>query len=134
VEQVAELLDVCHAHPRLWVCVDTCHLYAAGVDLASASARRRLREDLQARDPRRVAVVHVNDSRDPLGSRRDRHARVGHGTIGVDTLRAIVRLRELRHAPLILETLGDAADQRGDLALVRALAASGARHQSRPMT
>ena len=121
VEQVAELLDACDAHPRVRVCVDTCHLYAAGVDIAAARVRKQLRQDLQALDPARVAVVHVNDSRDPLGSRRDRHARVGHGTIGIDTLRAVVKIPELRHAPLVLETPGDAAEQRDDIARIRAL-------------
>jgi len=76
---------------------------------------------LRALDPARVAVVHVNDSRDPLGSRRDRHARIGDGTIGVDTLRSVVRLPELRHAPLLLETPGNTAEQRRDVALLRSM-------------
>lgn len=119
VEQIGEVLDACEQHPRVRVCIDTCHLYAAGVDIADPHVRKSLRTDLQTLDPARVAVVHVNDSRDPLGSRRDRHARVGQGTIGVDTLRAIVRLPELRHAPLLLETPGDTDDQRADISCVR---------------
>ena len=67
-------------------------------------------------------MVHVNDSRDPVGSRRDRHARVGSGTIGADALGIVIRMPELRHAPLVLETPGDASAQRDDVMLVRELA------------
>ncbi|MBV8952290.1 MAG: deoxyribonuclease IV [Actinobacteria bacterium] len=123
VEQVAEVIDACDRHPRVRACVDTCHLYAAGVDISRPTARRRLRDELRALDPSRVAVVHVNDSRDPPGSRRDRHARVGQGTIGLEPLRAVLRIPELRHAPLVLETPGTAIEQRDDLVLVRELAA-----------
>lgn len=123
VADVAELLAACGSHPRVRVCVDTCHLFAAGVDITRPATRRRLREELRALGPARVAVVHVNDSRDPLGSRRDRHARVGYGTIGVETLRSVVRLPELSRAPLILETPGNSIEQRHDVALVRELAA-----------
>lgn len=100
-----------------------CHVFVAGgVDLTRPAGRRRLREELRELGPARVAVVHVNDSRDPLGSRRDRHARVGRGTIGADALGVVIRMPELRHAPLVLETPGDAAEQRDDVRLVRRLA------------
>lgn len=122
VEQVAELLHACDDDPRVRVCVDTCHLFAAGVDLTRPAGRRRLREELRELGPARVAVVHVNDSRDPVGSRRDRHARVGSGTIGADALGIVIRMPELRHAPLVLETPGDASAQRDDVMLVRELA------------
>jgi deoxyribonuclease-4 len=127
VEQVAELLTACDDHPRVGVCVDTCHLFAAGVDLRRPAGRRRLREELRELGPERVAVVHVNDSRAPVGSRRDRHARVGTGTIGADALGVVIRMPELRHAPLLLETPRDAAEQRADVALVRTLTAARAR-------
>ncbi len=127
VEQVAELVAACERHPRVRVCVDTCHLFAAGVDLTRPAGRTALRAELRELGPERVAVVHVNDSRDALGSRRDRHARIGTGTIGTDALGIVVRMPELRHTPLLLETPGDAREQRNDVARLRALAGPAAR-------
>jgi deoxyribonuclease-4 len=122
VEEIAELLAASDDHPRVRVCIDTCHLFAAGLDISEPAARRTLRAQLRDLDPARVALVHVNDSRDPVGSRRDRHARIGLGEIGIDALAAVVRLPELAHAPLVIETPGDAAEQRDDLALLRRVA------------
>jgi deoxyribonuclease-4 len=124
VEEIVELIAACEAHPRVRVCIDTCHLFAAGLDITRPEAQRVLRSQLQDLDPARVTLVHVNDSRDPVGSRRDRHARIGRGEIGIDALAAVARLPELAHAPLVIETPGDAAEQRDDLALLRRVAAA----------
>jgi deoxyribonuclease-4 len=124
VEEIVELIAACEAHPRVRVCIDTCHLFAAGLDITRPEARRVLRSQLQDLDPARVTLLHVNDSRDPVGSRRDRHARIGRGEIGIDALAAVARLPELAHAPLVIETPGDAAEQRDDLALLRRVAAA----------
>lgn len=123
VAEAAEVLDACGRHPRLRVCVDTCHLYAAGSDWTTPAGLARLRSDLAELGPDRVGLVHVNDSRDPLGSRRDRHARVGRGTIGAEPFRRILAVPELRQAPLVLETPGDADEQAEDVELVRSLLA-----------
>ena len=127
VEELADLLVACEWHPRVRICLDTCHLFAAGHDLTTAAGVRRLRAGVCALGPERVTVIHVNDSRDPLGSHRDRHARVGQGTIGLDPIRRFLVWRELRHAPLILETPGTAAEVTEDVGLVRALATSPGR-------
>jgi deoxyribonuclease IV len=121
VTEAAELLDACDRHPRVKVCLDTCHLYAAGVDFTSRSGLRRLRADLRELGPDRVSVIHVNDSRDPLGSRRDRHARVGTGTIGLEPMRALLSSTGLHGVPLVLETPGTLDEQAHDVALVRSL-------------
>jgi deoxyribonuclease IV len=124
VEEIVELITACDAHPRVRVCIDTCHLFAAGLDITRPEAQDALRTQLQELDPARVTLVHVNDSRDPVGSRRDRHARIGRGEIGIDALAAVARLPELAHAPLVIETPGDATEQRDDLALLRRVAAA----------
>lgn len=127
VEELADVFVACEWHPRVRICLDTCHLFAAGHDLTTAAGVRRLRAGVRALGAERVTVVHVNDSRDPLGSHRDRHARVGRGTIGLDPLRRFFGWPELRHAPLILETPGTAAEVTADVALVRSLATSRGR-------
>ncbi len=123
VAEANDLLEACEHHPRVRICLDTCHLYAAGVDFTTRTGLRRLRAELRELDPERVSVIHVNDSRDPLGSRRDRHARVGSGTIGLEPFRAFLHTTGLRHVPLVLETPGTIDEQIHDVALVRRLSA-----------
>lgn len=90
-------------------CLDTCHAHAAGEDLGDAVDRLR-------RLIGRIDLVHVNDSKDPIGSGRDRHERLGHGTIAADALAGTVAAAG---APAIIETPGDAAEHAADLTWLR---------------
>ncbi|GAA0961108.1 deoxyribonuclease IV [Kribbella koreensis] len=81
---------------RVGLCLDTCHLHAAGEDLADP----HLLDDLVST----VALVHVNDSRDPRGSHRDRHESLGAGTIGLPTLAAFLANPVLAEVPMLVET------------------------------
>ena len=97
-------------------CLDTCHAHAAGEELENAV--ERLRSLIG-----RIDLVHVNDSKDPRGSGRDRHERLGHGTIGADTLANVVRTAGV---PAIIETPGDVDDHAGDLTWLRRRTAGAA--------
>jgi len=119
VDEVTEILDVLGWPDRVRVCVDTCHLWAAGCDFSTTKAAAALAASLRTLGPERVAVVHVNDSHDPLGSRRDHHANLGAGTIPPAAFRRFLQLPELAHAPAIVETPATAADKAADVALVR---------------
>jgi deoxyribonuclease IV len=94
----------------LGLCLDTCHLHAAGEDLLEGAKRLR---DLAGR----IDLVHCNDSKDEPGSGRDRHANLGAGRIDPDLLVAVV---EVAAAPVVVETPGEAADQAADIAWLRA--------------
>lgn len=89
----------------LGFCMDTCHLFAAGYPLAPRRAwLTTLRQlDLHLR-LERLRAWHLNDSAKPLGSRVDRHAHIGHGYIGLDGFRHVLRCRDFRQLPMILET------------------------------
>jgi deoxyribonuclease IV len=93
------------------LCLDTCHLHAAGEPLAD---RDRLDASLRALTagvgPGRIGLVHLNDSKDPRGSRRDRHETLGAGTLGEDGLRAVVASPELAGIPMVTETATRAQD------------------------
>ncbi len=110
---------------RVGVCLDTCHAFAAGHDLRSADGYEAL---LGGADEsfglERVMAWHLNDSRHPLGSRKDRHANVGDGEIGLDGFARLIDDPRFERLPMILETpLGD--DEQGharDLAKLRNLA------------
>jgi len=93
-------------------CLDTCHLLAAGFNIAAASGLNSTVAHVdQVLGLDHVRLIHANDSQQPLGSRRDRHANIGEGHIGEAGFRRILRHPKLRHKPFILET---PVDQDGD--------------------
>jgi deoxyribonuclease-4 len=91
--------------PRVGVCLDTCHLHAAGHDLVPVGAlKRTVAAVVRTIGAGRIGLVHVNDSRDPCGSKRDRHASMGNGTIGVESFGELFTAPGLRGVPLVVET------------------------------
>jgi len=104
-QHLRAILDGCADGQRLAVAIDTCHLWAAGYDLATS---RAVDETLGKLDRTvgldRVRVVHANDARGALGSGLDRHAHIGRGKIGREGFRALVNHPALRDLPFILET------------------------------
>lgn len=110
--------------PRIGVCLDTCHLHAAGHNLASAAGlKRTVAAVVRGIGRGRIGLVHVNDSRDPSGSLRDRHACVGQGTIGLDGLGALFTAPGLRGVPMVIET--DDAAHTDDIAILKRLRGGG---------
>ena len=104
-EQIAYIIARMKGHRRIGVCLDTCHLLASGYDIASAegyAATFRLFEQLIGVD--RLKVIHLNDSKRPLGSRVDRHEHIGEGFLGLEPFRRIVNDRRFRGLPMLLET------------------------------
>ena len=115
-EEMAELLAACDHHPRLKVCMDTCHAQAAGYDLTDPIGVTKTLDELFATLGDRVVLVHANDSRDPVGAGRDRHCPIGTGTIGDQGFTAILAHPALATLPIITETTGDPAQMATDLA------------------
>jgi len=104
-EQLAQMLEINQGHARLGVCLDTCHIFAAGYELRTAEgfAETFARFD-QLIGLDRIKVIHVNDSQKPFGSRRDRHAHLGEGEIGEEAFRRLVHFAPFAEVPLIIET------------------------------
>jgi deoxyribonuclease-4 len=122
VQETAELLDAIDDE-RVGVCFDTCHVHVAGHDLSTRpSVHAWIRAVEQWIGLERVRALHVNDARDPSGSARDRHWHIGEGTIGAEGFSALLSDRRLRHAPRILETPGNLADDVRNLERARTLA------------
>ncbi len=109
---------------RVGLCLDTCHAFAAGYPVhrprGLGSILARIESMLGVSEP---SCVHLNDSQRPFASRRDRHANIGQGEIGIPLFRRLIRHRRLRRTPMILETpLGaDGQGHKQDLNLLRAL-------------
>ncbi|HUR51047.1 MAG TPA: deoxyribonuclease IV [Mycobacteriales bacterium] len=109
-------------HEMLGVCLDTCHAFAAGHDLAAPGGTKKTLDALvRAVGRGRLQLVHANDSKDPLGSLRDRHEAIGQGRIGKDPFAELFRHPATRDVPVVVETPGDAASHRRDLELLSAL-------------
>jgi deoxyribonuclease IV len=118
----AEELFAGVADDRLGLCLDTAHLFAAGVPLDVADGVQGLSEELRGRGlDQRLALVHANDSVFERGARRDRHADIGDGRIGEEGWRTLVNDPMLGSVPWVLETPGDAARQRADIDHLRGL-------------
>lgn len=105
IEQLPAYLDALDNHPKAGVCVDTCHLYAAGHDIGDAAGMRAVLDALLAAvGAGRLGLVHANDTGDPLGSTRDRHASIGTGRIGLDAFGELFTHRATRGVPVVVET------------------------------
>jgi deoxyribonuclease-4 len=110
-EHLARILGLVRDPDRLGVCLDTCHVFAAGYALApEAEYRATLRALDRAVGLGRVRLFHVNDSLKPLGSRVDRHAHVGRGELGLEPFRLLVNDRRFRARPMVLETPKEGED------------------------
>jgi deoxyribonuclease IV len=104
-EQLASIMAKMADHRRVAVCLDTCHLLAAGYDITTDggyAATFRQFERLIGLE--RLKAFHMNDSKKPLGSRVDRHEHIGAGFVGLDAFRRIVNDRRFRDLPMMLET------------------------------
>jgi deoxyribonuclease IV len=113
LEHLARIIELVRRPERLGVCLDTCHLFAAGYDLCTAEGYEATIAELeQTVGLARVAVFHTNDSLKPLGSRRDRHAAIGQGEIGLSAFRRLVNDPRFLGLPMILET-PKGTDERG---------------------
>jgi deoxyribonuclease IV len=120
-EEMAELLAACEHHPRLKVCMDTCHAQAAGYDLGDPAGAAKALDELFTTLGDRVVLVHANDSRDPVGAGRDRHCPIGTGTIGDQGFAAILAHPGLATLPVITETTGDPDQMATDLTRLKRL-------------
>ncbi|POR03623.1 endonuclease IV [Alkalispirochaeta sphaeroplastigenens] len=103
--QLARIIEASAFPDRLAVCVDTCHAFAAGFDIRTATGWDALMADLEdTLGLERLAGLHLNDSLGALGSKKDRHQPIGEGEIGLEGFRAIMKDQRLDGLPLILET------------------------------
>lgn len=103
-EHLAYLLDQVGSN-RLGVCIDTCHLFAAGYELRTSEGYGDTMSQLDGViGLKHVHAVHVNDSKKPLASRVDRHEHIGQGQLGTDGFKYLVNDVRLAHLPMILET------------------------------
>ena len=129
VDELAALFDALDRHPRLGLCLDSCHWWASGVDVSDPDALDAALVDVDRRiGLDRLRVLHVNDSQTALGSNRDRHELVGTGLIG-DGLATFLSHPAFAGLPAITETWEDEGEATEDLDRMRALRRRGLRRR-----
>jgi deoxyribonuclease-4 len=123
-DETAELIDKTGGPKRLGLCIDSCHLHATGYDVRTPEGMKELVDEIDAKiGLRQLKLLHVNDSRDPRGSNRDRHAPIPNGEIGRQGMRAFLGEPRLQGLPAILEGPGvdGKAVVRKDMQIIRRL-------------
>ena len=104
-DQIKRIIEGVHNHERVGVCLDTAHSFEAGYNLSNKDGIERTLEAFdQTLGLKRLHLLHLNDSKTPLGSRKDRHWHIGEGYIGLEGFRNLVNHTLLRHLPGIMET------------------------------
>lgn len=119
-EELRQIIDGVTLSDKIGVCLDTCHVYDAGYDIVG-SLDGVLEEFDRVVGLDRLRAVHINDSKNPFESHKDRHEKIGEGSIGLDAMTRIINHPRLRHLPFYLETPNDEAGYGEEIALLRSV-------------
>jgi len=107
-------------HPKVGVCLDTCHVFAAGHDIKSKGGMKATLDLLvEIAGKERIQLIHANDSMDVLGSLKDRHANLGEGEVGTKPFEELLAHPAVVNAPLILETPGEEPEHGREVVLLK---------------
>ena len=117
-EELREIMDRTEHREKLGVCLDTCHVNDAGYDIVHDLDGVLTQFD-KVIGLERLKAVHVNDSKNPLGAHKDRHEKIGEGTLGLDAIVHVMTHPALREKPFYLETPNDLAGYAHEIALLR---------------
>ena len=119
IEEIKYLLDNVIFKNKIGVCLDTCHLNDSGVDLNNFDSYLKEFDNLIGID--KIRCIHINDSKNPLGSKKDRHENIGYGYIGFDNLINVIYNDKLKNVPKILETpyIGDFPPYKFEIEMIK---------------
>ncbi|GAA2724994.1 deoxyribonuclease IV [Streptomyces luteosporeus] len=122
VADLGPYFEALEHHPKLGVCLDTCHLFAAGHDLAGPGGVKAMLDELvSVVGEGRLGLIHANDSKDVVGAHKDRHANIGAGHIGAEPFGELFAHPETAGVPLTIETPGGKEGHAADVARLKAL-------------
>lgn len=117
-EELKRIIDGVQYNENLGVCLDSCHVYSAGYDIVNA-LDQVLEEFDQIIGLDRLKAIHLNDSKMPFNSNKDRHEKIGEGTLGLDGILRFVSHPKLRHLPFNLETPNEIEGYKNEIKLLR---------------
>ena len=120
LDDLTKYFEALEWHPKVGVCLDTCHVFAAGHDISKKGGMTETLDLLVSLvGIERIQLIHANDSMDVCGALKDRHENLGEGKIGVKPFEELIAHPAVANAPLILETPGDEPEHGSEVALLR---------------
>ncbi|NLW15420.1 MAG: deoxyribonuclease IV [Erysipelothrix sp.] len=117
-EELAEIIDGVRVKNKIGVCLDTCHVYDAGYDIVN-DLDGVIEEFDRIIGLDKLHAIHVNDSKNPIGSHKDRHEKIGEGHIGLEAIVNIINHPKLRHLPFYLETPNELPGYQKEIELLK---------------
>jgi deoxyribonuclease-4 len=122
LDDLENYLKALEYHPKVGICLDTCHVFAAGHDISKKGGMAATLDLLvEIAGIERFQLVHANDSMDVCGALKDRHQNIGDGHIGIDPFKEMLKHPAIANAPLILETPGEEPEHGKEVALLKKL-------------
>ena len=119
-EELADIIERVERKDRIGVCLDTCHIYDGGYDIVN-DLDGVLAEFDKVIGLERLKAIHLNDDKNPMGSQKDRHEKIGKGTIGLEAFERIINDPALRDLPFYLETPNDLAGYKEEIEILKVL-------------
>ena len=119
-EELREIIDRVELKDKMGVCLDTCHVYDAGYDIVGDLDGVLTQFD-KIVGLERLQAIHINDSKNPFKSHKDRHEKIGEGSIGTEAFERIINHSELRNLPFFLETPNDLEGYAAEIKLLKSL-------------
>ncbi|MEY4444710.1 MAG: hypothetical protein RL301_789 [Actinomycetota bacterium] len=122
LDDLIHYLEALEFHPKVGICLDTCHVFAAGHDISKKGGMKETLDLLvKIAGAERFQLIHANDSMDVCGALKDRHQNLGDGHIGIDPFKELFAHPAVANAPLILETPGEEPEHGKEVALLKKL-------------
>lgn len=119
-EELRQIIDGVKLKDKMGVCIDTCHIYDAGYDIVN-DLDGVLEQFDKIVGLNRLHAIHVNDSMNPMGSHKDRHQKIGQGTLGIEAISRIINHPKLKHLPFYLETPNELDGYEEEIKLLRSI-------------
>jgi deoxyribonuclease-4 len=119
-EEIKAIIDKTELNEKLGVCLDTCHVYDAGYDIVN-NLDSVLDEFQKIIGLDRLKAIHLNDTKNPFSSHKDRHEKIGDGFLGIEAITKIINHEKLKELPFFLETPNDIDGYEREIALLKSL-------------
>lgn len=119
-EELKKIIDGVKLKDKIGVCIDTCHIHEAGYDIIN-NLDGVLEEFDMIVGLDKLKAIHLNDSKNPIGARKDRHEKIGEGTLGIDTIKNVINHPKLKKLPFYLETPNEIEGYAEEIELLKSL-------------